>query len=114
EYSNHPRMADLAEELRPEGSQHVREGLAIVSHGQVGRRLESPGAPADARDQHFLLVANLRIKFSFRNVRACGDLERAGRRVAILHKRREGRIKDARPHCGFVSAAFMKNGYAAT
>ncbi len=50
EYRNDRWIGYFADELRPEGSQYVREGLAIVRHGQVSGYLQSRGARADACD----------------------------------------------------------------
>jgi hypothetical protein len=105
EYRDDRRVGYLSDEPRPERSQYAREGLAIVRHGQVSGYLQSHGAGADARDQHFMFVAHQCVQFSFRNARARGDLERAGRRVAALHERRKGCIEDARAHLGFAAAS---------
>ena len=70
---------------------------------QVSRHVESLGAPADASNQHFLLVANQRVKLSFRNARARCDFKHARRRVAALHEHRKGRIEDTLADRGFVA-----------
>ena len=103
EYRNDRGVGYFAEELRPEGRQQAQESLAIAGHGQTGRSLEPPSAPADAGDQHLLLVSNLGVKLSLGNVRTRGDLQRGGARVSILHEGREGRIQDARTERGFVA-----------
>src|SRR6202020_549529 len=66
--------------------------------------LQSPRTRADAGDQHFLLVADAGVKLSFRDPRARRDLQRTGCGKAILHKRREGRLEDARTNGGPVAA----------
>src|SRR5712664_1971921 len=50
EYRNDRWIGYLADELRPEGSQYVRQGLAIMRHGKVSWYLQSRGARADACD----------------------------------------------------------------
>jgi hypothetical protein len=94
----------LADEPRPEGSQYVREALAIVRYGQVSGYLKPCSARIDACDQYLLLVAHHRLQFSFRNARAGGDLKRAGRRVAALHERSERCFEDSPAHARFVAA----------
>jgi hypothetical protein len=81
---------------------------AVARRGQVGGHLQSPGAFADACDQHFLLVANHRVKLAFRDACARGDLERAGCGIAILHERREGRLEDARANGGLVAGLLTR------
>src|ERR1700674_3675922 len=46
EYRNDSWIGYLADELRSEGSQYVREDLAIVRHGQVSGYLQSRRARA--------------------------------------------------------------------
>jgi hypothetical protein len=50
EYGNDRGLACLADDLRPERSQHLRQGLAIPQYGQVSVHVESLGALADAGD----------------------------------------------------------------
>src|SRR5260370_33630258 len=70
EYHNDRGIAYLADELGPEGSQHLRQGLTIAQYGQVSGHAESLGPLADGGDQHILLVANYCVKLSLRNARA--------------------------------------------
>src|SRR2546430_5431891 len=64
EYRNDRGIAYLAEELGPERNQHLLQGLAIAQHGQVSGHVQTLGAFADTGDQHFLFVANSRVKLS--------------------------------------------------
>src|SRR5260370_18183686 len=50
EYYNDRGIAYLADELSPEGSQHLRQGLVIAQYGQVRWHDESLGPRADGGD----------------------------------------------------------------
>lgn len=76
----------------------MRKHFVIARRRQVGGHLQSPGAFSDARGQHFLLVADQRVKFSFGNAGATRDLKCARRGIATLHERREGGGKNAPAH----------------
>jgi len=81
EYRNDPGIAYLADEFRPERNQHLCQGLAIAQLGQICGYVQSLGTLADGSNQHFLFVANQRVKLSLRNSRARRDLQRAGARA---------------------------------
>src|SRR5260370_33306591 len=87
EYGSDCGIAYLADELGPERSQHLRQGLAIAQYGEVTGHAESLGALADAGDQHFLFVANERVKLWLRNLRTRLDLKNASRCVAARLER---------------------------
>src|SRR5262249_27852264 len=102
-HSNDDGIAHLAEQLRPEGGQHLAECLAVAGGGQLGRQRETPrGALRDASDQYLLLVADQRVELALGTARAVRDLERAGRRIAALHERFEGRLENALPYRDFL------------
>src|SRR5215472_8774599 len=50
EYGNDRGIACLTDDLSPEKSQDLRQGLAIAQYGQVSGHIESLGALADADD----------------------------------------------------------------
>ena len=71
----------------------------------LGQLLAAFGAQLlrDASDQHLLLVADQCIELALGNARAARDLERAGRRIAALHERLEGRLENALPYRAFLA-----------
>jgi hypothetical protein len=91
----------------PNARQHLRQRRAVAQRRHLGGRLQSLGALPDACDQHLLFVAHQRVELSLRHPGARGDLEGAGRRVALLLECLECRVcrvEDTVAHRGFVGA----------
>src|SRR5262249_61089838 len=81
EYRYERGIGYLTEELGPERSEYLPQGVAIAQRRQVGGHLQPLGPLADASGQDFLFVAPPPVKVALGNPRARSDLERPGRCV---------------------------------